>query len=153
MKTIVGKLQAKDLKFALVASRFNDLIVNRLIDGAVDFLTRHGANEDDLTLVRVPGAFELPKAAKKLATSNQYDGIVCLGALIRGETPHFDYIAAEATKGLAQVNLNSDTPIGFGVLTTDTTEQAMERAGIKSGNKGAEAASACLEMVQVLKML
>lgn len=153
MKTIAGKLQAKDLKFALVASRFNDLIVNRLIDGAVDFLTRHGANEDDLTLVRVPGAFELPKAAKKIAESNQYDGIVCLGALIRGETPHFDYIAAEATKGLAQVNLNSDTPIGFGVLTTDTTEQAMERAGIKSGNKGAEAASACLEMVQVLKML
>lgn len=153
IKTIEGKLQAKNLKFVIVASRFNDFVVSRLIDGAIDFLVRHGAAENDLTLVRVPGAFEIPKATKAVAASKKYDGIICLGALIRGDTPHFDVLAAETTKGIAQIDLAYEMPIGFGVLTTDTTEQAIERAGNKAGNKGAEAASSCLEMIQVLKAI
>jgi 6,7-dimethyl-8-ribityllumazine synthase len=153
IKTIEGHLQADGLKFAIVASRFNDLIVRRLIDGAIDFLIRHGADKNNLTLLRVPGAFEIPKAVKFLAQSNNYDGIICLGALIRGDTPHFDLLANETVKGLAHIDLEFKTPIGLGILTTDSIEQAIERAGTKAGNKGAEAANACLEMAQVLKKI
>ncbi len=151
--TIEGRLDAKGLKFALVAGRFNDFIGERLISGALDYLTRHGADQGDLTIVRVPGAFEIPLAAKKLAASGKYHGVICLGAVIRGATPHFDYVATECTKGLAHVMLDTDVPVGFGVLTVDTLEQAIERAGSKAGNKGVEAAAAVLEMVRVLEQL
>lgn len=153
IKTIEGRLDAKGLKFALAAGRFNDFIVDRLISGAVDYLTRHGADPADLTIIRVPGAFELPLVAKKLAESGKYQGVICLGAVIRGATPHFDYVAAEAAKGLAHVSLDSGVPVGFGVLTTDNLEQAIERAGSKAGNKGVEAAAAVLETVRVLEQL
>lgn len=151
--TIEGQLVAKGLKFALVAGRFNDFITERLISGAKDYLTRHGAEPADLTLVRVPGAFEIPLAAKKLAVSNKYNGIICLGAVIRGATPHFDFVAGECVKGLAHIMLETGVPVGFGVLTTDNLEQAIERAGSKAGNKGVEAAAAVLEMVRVLEQL
>jgi 6,7-dimethyl-8-ribityllumazine synthase len=151
-KIIEGKLQAEGLKFAIVASRFNDHIVEHLIKGAIDFLIRHGANKEDLTLIKVPGAFELAPAAKLLAQKN-FDGIICVGAIIRGATAHFDLIAHETIKSLAQINLDYNVPIGFGVLATDTLEQAIERAGTKAGNKGAEAAAACLEMVKVLQQI
>jgi len=134
--TIEGQLVAKGLKFALVAGRFNDFITERLIGGAVDYLTRHGAEREDLTLVKVPGAFEIPLAAKKLAASGKYQGVICLGAVIRGATPHFEYVANECVKGLAHVMLETNVPVGFGVLTVDTLEQAIERAGSKAGNKG-----------------
>jgi 6,7-dimethyl-8-ribityllumazine synthase len=153
VKTIEGALDAKGLKFAIVASRFNDFIVDRLVGGAVDYLTRHGAEPADLTLVRVPGAFELPLAARKLAHSGKFAGVLCLGAVIRGATPHFDFVASEATKGIAQAMLESGLPVGFGLLTTDTLEQAVERAGSKAGNKGVEAAAAMLEMVRVMEQL
>jgi len=151
--TIEGQLVAKGLKFALVAGRFNDFITERLIGGAVDYLTRHGAEREDLTLVKVPGAFEIPLAAKKLAASGKYQGVICLGAVIRGATPHFEYVANECVKGLAHVMLETNVPVGFGVLTVDTLEQAIERAGSKAGNKGVEAAAAVLEMVRVLEQL
>jgi 6,7-dimethyl-8-ribityllumazine synthase len=151
--TIEGKLQAEGLTFALIASRFNDFIVNRLIDGATDFLVRHGADKDNLTLIRVPGAFEISKIASSLAHSKKYDGIICLGAIIRGATPHFDLLANETIKGLAKIDLEHNTPIGFGIITADTLEQAIERAGSKAGNKGEMAASACLEMVRVMKQI
>ena len=151
--TIEGQLDAKGLKFALVAGRFNDFITERLIDGAVDYLTRHGADQADLTLVRVPGAFEIPLAAKKMAASGKYAGVICLGAVIRGATPHFDFVATECVKGIAHSMLETNVPIGFGVLTTDNLEQAIERAGSKAGNKGAEASAAVLEMVRVLEQL
>ena len=153
VSTIEGQLDAKGLKFALVAGRFNDIITERLVGGAVDYLVRHGGDRADLTLVRVPGAFEIPLAAQKLADSGKYNGIICLGAVIRGATPHFDYVAGECTKGLAHVMLKSGVPVGFGVLTVDTLEQAIERAGSKAGNKGVEAAAAVLEMVRVLEQL
>ncbi|MBF0480328.1 MAG: 6,7-dimethyl-8-ribityllumazine synthase [Desulfovibrionaceae bacterium] len=153
LKTIEGQLDASGLTFAITASRFNDFIVDRLLGGAVDFLVRHGAARQDITLVRVPGAYETPLAAKKLAASGKYDAVICLGAVIRGATPHFDYVAGECAKGLAQVMLESGVPIGFGVLTTDTLEQAVERAGSKAGNKGADAAAAALEMVRVMKQI
>ena len=153
VSTIEGQLDAKGLKFALVAGRFNDFITERLVGGAVDYLTRHGGDRADITIVRVPGAFEIPLAAKKLATSGKYNGVVCLGAVIRGATPHFDYVANECVKGLAQVMLDTNVPVGFGVLTVDTLEQAVERAGSKGGNKGVEAAAAALEMVRVLQQL
>jgi len=153
VSTIEGQLNAKGLKFALVAGRFNDFITERLISGAVDYLTRHGGDEGDLTLVRVPGAFEIPLAAKKLAASGKYHGVICLGAVIRGATPHFDFVAGECTKGLAHVMLETNVPVGFGVLTVDTLEQAIERAGSKAGNKGVEAAAAVLEMARVLEQL
>lgn len=153
VKTIEGQLDAKGLKFAIVASRFNDFIVDRLVGGAVDYLTRHGAEREDLTLVRVPGAFELPLAAKKLAASGSYNGVLCLGAVIRGATPHFDFVASEATKGIALAMLESGLPVGFGLLTTDTLEQAVERAGSKAGNKGVEAAAAMLEMCRVMEQI
>jgi 6,7-dimethyl-8-ribityllumazine synthase len=152
IKTIEGQLNARGLKIALVAARFNDFVVERLVGGAVDYLTRHGL-DSEITLVRVPGAFELPLACQKLAKSGKFDGIVALGAVIRGSTPHFDYVCAEASKGIAQVSLAAELPIGFGLLTTDNLEQAVERAGSKAGNKGADAAAAMLETAQVLKQI
>ena len=151
--TIEGQLDAKGLKFVLAAARFNDFIVDRLIGGAVDYLSRHGADRADLTIVRVPGAFEMPLVAQKLAASGKYDGVICLGAVIRGATPHFDFVAGECAKGLAQAMLQTGVPVGFGVLTTDTLEQAIERAGSKAGNKGVEAAAAVLETIRVLQQL
>ena len=151
--TIEGKLRADGLRFGLVASRFNDFIVERLLSGAVDTLLRHGAESSNLTLVRVPGAFEMPQIAKKLAARGDIDGVICLGAVIRGATPHFDFVASEVTKGLAQIALDGLTPVGFGILTTDTLEQAIERAGSKAGNKGVEAALAVLEAIRVLEQI
>lgn len=153
VKTIEGMLDAHNLKIAIVASRFNDFIVEHLVAGAIDYLQRHGLNPDTLTIVRVPGAFELPIICKKLAKTNKYDGIVAVGAVIRGATPHFDYVCAEAVKGLAHVMLENETPIGFGLLTCDNIEQAIERAGSKSGNKGADAANAVVEVIQVIKQI
>ncbi len=153
IKTVEGLMEAKGYKIAIIASRFNDFMVNSLIGGAVDYLVRHGADKDDLTIVRVPGAFEMPIVAKKLAESKKYDGIVAVGAVIRGATPHFDFVAAETTKGLAHVSLEYGIPVGFGLLTTDNMEQAIERSGSKAGNKGVQAASALLETLQVLKQL
>ncbi|WFS64374.1 6,7-dimethyl-8-ribityllumazine synthase [Pseudodesulfovibrio thermohalotolerans] len=153
MKTIEGLLDAKGLKIAIVAARFNDFIVDRLISGAVDYLVRHGASEDDLTLVRLPGAFELPIAAQKLARSGNYDGVVVLGAVIRGATPHFDYVCSECAKGVAHSTMETGVPMGFGLLTCDSLDQAIERAGSKGGNKGVEAASAMLETIRVLEQL
>lgn len=140
-------------RYCLVASRFNDFIVNRLVDGAVDTLTRHGVNPDTITIIRVPGAWELPLVCRKAASSGQYDAVIALGAVIRGGTPHFDYVAGEAAKGVAQAALATDIPVIFGVLTTDSIEQAVERAGTKMGNKGAEAAMAAIEMVNLLRQM
>lgn len=151
--TIEGTLRADGLRFGLVAGRFNDFVVERLLSGAVDCLLRHGAVHKNLTLIRVPGAFEMPLVAKKIAARPDIDGVVCLGAVIRGATPHFDFVAAEVSKGLAQVALESMTPVGFGILTTDSLEQAIERAGSKAGNKGMEAALAVLEAIRVLEQL
>ena len=151
--TIEGRFDAAGLRIAIVASRFNDLIVERLISGAVDCLVRHGADMKDLTLVRVPGAFEMPLACQKAAASSKFDGILALGAIIRGGTPHFDFVANEASKGLAQISLASGVPVGFGLLTTDNIEQAIERAGTKAGNKGVEAAMALIETIRVLQKL
>lgn len=153
LKTIEGQFDAKGLKFAIIATRFNDFVVDRLVGGAVDYIARTGGNKEDITIVRLPGAFEMPIAAKKLAASGKYDGIIALGAVIRGSTPHFDFVANEATKGLAQVSLEFGVPVGFGLLTTDNLEQAIERAGSKAGNKGVEAASAVLETIRVLEQL
>lgn len=153
IRTIEGQMTAKGLTFAILASRFNDTIVDRLVGGAVDYLSRHGADREDLTIVRVPGAFEMPLAAKKLAKSGKYSAVICLGAVVRGHTPHFDFVAGECTKGLAQVCLETGVPVGFGLLTTDNLEQAIERAGTKAGNKGVEAAAAALELVRVLEQL
>jgi 6,7-dimethyl-8-ribityllumazine synthase len=150
-RVVEGALQAKGIRFGIVVARFNDFINKRLLDGAMDGLTRHGAEEDMITVARVPGSFEIPLMAKKLAASGRCDAIICLGAVIRGATPHFEYISAEVTKGIAQVALDSGIPVSFGILTTDTIEQAIERAGTKSGNKGWDAALAAIEMVNVLK--
>lgn len=153
IQTIEGQLSAQGLKVALVAARFNDIIVDRLIGGAVDYLTRHGMQRENLTIVRVPGAFELPLVCQKLARSGKYQGIVALGAVIRGATPHFDYVCSEATKGIAHISLETGVPIGFGLLTTENIEQAVERAGSKAGNKGVDAAAAMLETIRVLEQL
>ncbi len=153
MRTVEGNLIGAGLKFALVISRFNSFITERLLEGALDCLRRQGVAEDNLTVVRVPGAWEIPVAAKRLALSKAYDAVVCLGAVIRGSTPHFDYVAAEVSKGIAQISLDSGVPISFGILTTDTLEQAIERAGSKAGNKGFAAAAAAIEMVNLLKEL
>jgi len=153
IKTVEGQLDAKGLKVAILASRFNDFIVDKLVGGAVDALVRHGASREDLTLVRIPGAFEMPLVAQKLAASGKYDGLVCVGAVIRGATPHFDFVANECAKGLAQVSMQHNIPLGFGVLTTDNLEQAIERAGSKAGNKGVDAAMAMLETARVLAQL
>ena len=152
-KNIDGHMKADGLKVAIVATRFNDFIVDRLVGGAMDFLTRHGMNPDDAVIIRVPGAFEVPLVCKKVAESGKYDGIVAVGCVIRGGTPHFDYVCGECAKGVAQVELASGTPIGFGLLTCDNLEQAIDRAGVKAGNKGVEAASAMLETVRVLEQL
>ncbi|MDR2825441.1 MAG: 6,7-dimethyl-8-ribityllumazine synthase [Deltaproteobacteria bacterium] len=153
IKIIEGKLSAQGLKIAVAAARFNDFVVESLIDGAVDYLTRHGLEQKNLVLVRVPGAFELPLICQKLAKSGKFDGIVALGAVIRGATPHFEYVCAEATKGIASVSLQTGLPIGFGLLTTEDLDQAVERAGGKAGNKGADSAAAMLEAIQVLKQI
>jgi 6,7-dimethyl-8-ribityllumazine synthase len=150
---IEGGLDARGLKAALVASRFNDFIVSRLIAGAIDALVRHGAAEGDITIVRVPGAFEIPQAVSAMVRSGKHDVVVALGAVIRGSTPHFDYIASEVAKGVAQTALQASIPVSFGVLTTDTIEQAIERAGSKAGNKGAEAAMSAIEMANLLKQM
>jgi len=153
MKTFEGELQAKGLKFAIIVSRFNDFIGSKLLDGAVDALTRHGASEQNIEIIKVPGAYEIPLAAKKVASKKKHDAVICLGAIIRGATPHFDYVAAEASKGIAQASLDTGIPIAFGVLTTDTIEQAVERAGTKSGNKGWDCAMVAIEMAQLFKKL
>ncbi len=148
-----GKLNAKGLKFAIVASRFNSIVTNRLIEGAYDALIRHHAEDSDIVIYKVPGAFEIPYTALKIAKSKKYDAIICLGAVIRGETPHFDYVAAETTKGIASVSLQSELPIVYGVLTTDTMDQAIDRSGGKAGNKGAEAAMSAIELVNLNKQI
>lgn len=145
-KIIEGELTAENLRFALIVSRFNELIGRKLLDGAVDCLIRHGAEEDALDIIWVPGAFELPLAAKKAATSKSYDVIICIGAVIRGETPHFDFVASEAAKGIAMASMDTGVPIIFGVITTDTVEQAIKRAGTTAGNRGFDAALAAIEM-------
>lgn len=150
-KIIEGKIIAKGMKFAIVASRFNDFISGRLIEGAVDALNRAGADEKDIQIYKVPGAFELPLVAKKVAKSGRYDAVICLGAVIRGATPHFEYVSAEVSKGIASVGLETECPVSFGVLTTDTIEQAIERAGTKSGNKGWDAAMTAIEMVDLFR--
>lgn len=150
---ISGQLDATGQKMGIVVGRFNSFIGERLVEGAVDALVRHGANESDIDIVRVPGAFEIPLAAQKMAVGAKYDAIICLGAVIRGATPHFDYVSNEVTKGVASVSLATGVPIAFGVLTTDTIEQAVERAGTKAGNKGFEAAMTAVEMINLFKSL
>ncbi|NCO83772.1 MAG: 6,7-dimethyl-8-ribityllumazine synthase [Nitrospirae bacterium CG_4_10_14_3_um_filter_44_29] len=153
MKILEGELQAKGLKFAVVVSRFNDFITSKLLDGAKDALLRHGAKEEDIDIARVPGSFEIPLIAKKLAAKGAYNAVICLGTVIRGATPHFEYVAAEVAKGVAAASMETGVPIAFGVITSDTIEQAVERAGTKSGNKGWDAAIAAIEMAQLLKKL
>jgi 6,7-dimethyl-8-ribityllumazine synthase len=152
-KVIEGELLARDLRFAFVAARFNDFVVEPLIRGALDALKRHGASEKQIEIVRVPGAFDIPIVVRKLALSRRYDALIALGAVIRGQTPHFDYVAGECASGLARIALESGVPIAFGVLTTDTVEQAVDRAGGKAGNKGADAALAAIEMANLLRRL
>lgn len=148
-----GKLDGSGKRFGLVASRFNELITRKLLEGAMDCLIRHNTETENITIVWVPGAFEIPLAAQKMARSKKYDAIICLGAVIRGGTPHFDYVAAEVSKGIANVSLNENLPVIFGVLTTDTIEQAVERAGTKAGNKGWSAALGAIEMVDLFSKL
>lgn len=152
-KVLEGIISAEGFKFAVVVSRFNDFISSKLVEGAMDALKRHGVNEDDVTLVKVPGAFEIPIAAKKLTATAGYDAIICLGAVIRGATSHFDYVASEVAKGIAVVSLESNIPVTFGVLTTDNLEQAIERAGSKAGNKGWDAAMAAMEMASLFNTM
>jgi 6,7-dimethyl-8-ribityllumazine synthase len=153
IKQIEGSLSATGFRFALVVSRFNDFIGQKLVEGAIDCIVRHGGSADSITIVRCPGAFELPSVAKKTALTGNYDAIITLGAIIRGSTPHFDVIAAEATKGIAQVGMETMIPVSFGVLTTDNLEQAIERAGTKAGNKGFDAALAAIEMVNLYRQI
>ncbi|MBS4538944.1 6,7-dimethyl-8-ribityllumazine synthase [Clostridium sp. D2Q-11] len=151
MKTYEGNLIAKGLKFSIVVGRFNEFIGSKLLSGAIDTFKRHGVSENDIEVVWVPGAFEMPLVAKKLAKSKKYDGVICVGAVIRGATPHFDYVSSEVTKGIASVSLETELPVVFGVLTTDTIEQAIERAGTKAGNKGSDAALTAIEMANLLR--
>ncbi len=153
LRILEGQLEAQGLRVAIVVARFNTFISERLLEGALDALRRHGARDEDLMVSRVPGSFELPLVVKKLAQSGKYDAVIALGAVIRGSTPHFDFIAAEATKGLAQASLESGLPVAFGVITTDTIEQAIERAGTKAGNKGWDAALSAIEMVNLLRQV
>ncbi len=153
MKILEGELQAKGLKFAIVVSRFNDFITSKLLDGAKDALLRHGAKEEDIDIARVPGSFEIPLIAKKLASKGTYNAVICLGTVIRGATPHFEYVAAEVAKGIAAASMETGVPIAFGVITSDTIEQAVERAGTKSGNKGWDAAITAIEMAQLIKKI
>lgn len=152
-RVLEGQLSAEGFRFGIIVSRFNDFISSRLVEGAMDALLRHGATEEQVSVIKVPGAFEIPLTAKKLAESGRYDAVICLGAVIRGSTPHFDYVAAEVSKGIASVSLESSIPVTFGVLTTDNLEQAIERAGSKSGNKGYDGAMAAIEMVNLFKEL
>jgi 6,7-dimethyl-8-ribityllumazine synthase len=153
LKQFEGDLQVRDLRIVIVASRFNEFIVDSLVKGAIRALRQHGAQDSNIHLVHVPGAFEMPLAVKQLAASRRYDAIVALGAVIRGSTPHFEFVASECTKGVASAGLSHDVPVGFGVLTVDTIEQAVERAGTKAGNKGAEAAMCAVEMANLLRQL
>jgi len=153
MTEIEGQLQIRGARVALLVARFNSFVVESLLAGAVDCLKRHGADEQDMTIIRVPGAFEMPLIAKQLAASKKYDAIIALGAVIRGGTPHFEYVAGECTKGLASVGMEFNLPIAFGVLTVDSIEQAIERAGTKAGNKGVEAAMSAIEMIDLIKKL
>ncbi len=150
---IEGELQAKGFKFGIVTSRFNDFITSKLLEGSLDALRRHGAQDKDIDVVKVPGAFEIPFAAKMLVSRKKYDAVICLGAVIRGATPHFDYVAAEASKGIAAVAMQAPIPVLYGVLTTDSIEQAIERAGTKAGNKGAEVTTGAIEMVNLFRRL
>ncbi len=150
MKVLEGNLVASELKVGIVVARFNEFIVSKLLGGALDGLKRHGMNEENIDVAWVPGAFEIPLIAKKMAKKENYDAIICLGAVIKGSTPHFDYVCSEASKGIAQVSMQTEKPIIFGVLTTDTIEQAIERAGTKAGNKGYDAAVSAIEMVNLL---
>ncbi|MBL1276903.1 MAG: 6,7-dimethyl-8-ribityllumazine synthase [Ectothiorhodospiraceae bacterium] len=153
VKTIEGGLTVQGARFGIVAARFNSFVVDSLVDGAIDTLIRHGAKESDIQLVKVPGAFEMPLVASRMAAKKEFDAIIALGAVIRGGTPHFEYVAGECTKGLSMVSAQHDVPVAFGVLTVDSIEQAIERAGTKAGNKGAEAAMSSIEMVNLLKAL
>ncbi|MBL0732562.1 MAG: 6,7-dimethyl-8-ribityllumazine synthase [Desulfosarcina sp.] len=150
---IEGKLQAEGKKFGIVVGRFNSFISDRLLEGALDALIRSGAGEDDIDIVKVPGAFEIPLLSKKMAQKGKYNALICLGAVIRGATPHFDYVSSEATKGIANVSLQYDIPVVLGILTTDTIEQAIERAGTKAGNKGWESAIAAVEMANLIEVI
>jgi 6,7-dimethyl-8-ribityllumazine synthase len=152
-KVIEGEMLARDLRFAFIAARFNDFVVEPLIRGALDALKRHGANEKQIEIVRVPGAFDIPLVARKLAQSRRYDALITLGAVVRGQTPHFDYVAGECASGISRIALETGVPIAFGVLTTDTMEQATDRAGGKAGNKGADAALVAIEMANLLRRL
>lgn len=152
-RTIEGNITGKGFKFALVVSRFNDFITGKLVEGAMDALLRHGTEDDDIHIVKVPGAFEIPLVAKRLAEGGKYNAVICLGAVIRGSTPHFEYVAGEVAKGIALVSLETKVPVTFGVLTTDNLEQAIERAGSKAGNKGWDAAMAAMEMVNLLSQI
>ena len=153
INTLEGRLDATDMRFGIVAARFNDFIVARLIDGAVDTLVKHGATPADIEIVRVPGAFEMPLALQRLAQTRRHDALIALGCVIRGATPHFEYVSGEASRGIGQASLQHDLPIGFGLLTVDTIEQAVERAGTKAGNKGADAALSAIEMATLLRRI
>lgn len=153
MKVINGQLNAEGKKFAIVVSRFNEFITNKLIGGAEDMLKRHGVADDNISVVWVPGAFEIPATAQKISESGKFDAIICLGCVIKGATPHFDYVSAEVSKGVASVGMQSKVPVIFGVLTTDNIEQAVERAGTKSGNKGSDAAMSAIEMVSLYSQI
>lgn len=152
-EVLEGALRADGMRFAIVASRWNEMIVGRLVGGAQDALRRLGAAEDAITVARVPGSFEIPLAAKRLAGTGRYDAVICVGAVIRGETPHFDYIAAEVTKGIAAASFETGVPVSYGIITADTVEQAINRAGVKAGNKGFEAAMSAVEMVNLLRAI
>ena len=152
MKTYEGQLVAGNEKFCIIISRFNDFIGSKLLSGSIDELKRHGVSEENIDIVKVPGAFEIPVAAQKFAKSGKYDALITLGAVIKGSTPHFDYVSAEVSKGVAQVSLQTGIPVIFGVLTTDNLEQAIERAGTKAGNKGSDAAKAAIEMANLMKL-
>ena len=151
MKNFEGNLISQGQKFGIIVGRFNEFIGSKLLSGAIDTLKRHGVEENNIEIVWVPGAFEIPLTAKRMANTNNYDAVICLGAVIRGATPHFDYVSSEVTKGIAHVSLDTGLPVIFGVLTTDTIEQAIERAGTKAGNKGSEAAMTAIEMTNLLK--
>jgi 6,7-dimethyl-8-ribityllumazine synthase len=153
MKIIEGELQAKGLRFCIVISRFNEFITGKLLDGAMDALIRHGAKEEDIDIVKVPGSFEIPVVARKMALKATHNAVICLGTVIRGATPHFEYISAEVSKGIASASMETGVPIAFGVLTCDTIEQAVERAGTKGGNKGWDAALTAIEMAQLMKKI
>lgn len=151
MKKIEGNLNATDLKFGIVISRFNEFISSKLLSGAIDALVRHGAKNDNIEVAWVPGAFEIPMIAKKLTEKGEYDAIICLGTIIKGDTPHFDFVAAESAKGIAQLSFSANIPVSFGILTTNDVEQAIDRAGLKSGNKGFDAAVTSIEMANLMK--